>query len=59
MSMTSWRSLHGFDVRYKEMSKGSISIHSGRLSVVRLGLEGSVIGNFIGNSTELGWMKNR
>ena len=36
------------------MLKNSISIHSGRLSAVQLGLEGGVIGNFIGNSSDLG-----
>ena len=41
------------------MLKNLILIYSGRLSAVQLGLDGSVIGNFIGNSAELGWMKNR
>ena len=36
------------------MLKNLILIHSGRLSAVQLGLEGGVIGNFIGNSLDLG-----
>ena len=36
------------------MLKNSISIYSGRLSAVQLGLEGGIIGNFIGNSPDLG-----
>ena len=36
------------------MLKDSVPIYSGRLSAVQLGLKGSVIGNFIGNSAELG-----
>ena len=36
------------------MLKNSILIYSGRLSTVQLGSEGGVIGNFIGNSPDLG-----
>ena len=36
------------------MLKNSILIYSGRLSAVQLDLEGGVIGNFIGDSAELG-----
>ena len=36
------------------MLKNSILIYLGRLSAVQLGLEGGVIGNFIGNSADLG-----
>ena len=36
------------------MLKNLISIHSGLLSAVQLGLEGGIIGNFIGNSPDLG-----
>ena len=36
------------------MLKDSVLIYSGRLSAVQLGLEGGVIGNFIGNSLDLG-----
>ena len=36
------------------MLKDSVPIYSGRLSAVQLGSEGGVIGNFIGNSAELG-----
>lgn len=35
------------------MLNDSILIHSGRLSAVQVGSDGVVIGNFIGNSTEL------
>ena len=41
------------------MLKDLVSTYSGLLSAVQLGLEGGVIGNFIGNSLDLGWMKNR
>lgn len=34
------------------MLKNSISIHSGQLSAVQLVLEGSVIGNFIGETRQ-------
>ena len=36
------------------MLKYSVPNYSGRLSAVQLGLEGGVIGNFIGNSLDLG-----
>ena len=36
------------------MIKDSVLIHSGQLSAVQLGLEGGVIGNFIGNSADFG-----
>ena len=41
------------------MLKNLISVHLGRLSAVQLGLEGGIIGNFIGNSPDWGGMKNR
>ena len=36
------------------MLKDSVLVYLGQLSAVQLGLEGGVIGNFIGNSADFG-----